>query len=189
KKEEGKPAADAGAANQEQKEEQKKDEPKPEEVKKLSLQIVSLALSGRSVKPGDPVWSSSAERFLAHFREKQQEDGLWDVHVSRLPVFDSREMMTLLALWSLEIPELREHPEVAPLREKALAALAAAPLPEANQGLNYRLIAQTDIKGAKFNSARLQADIVKSQREDGGWSQTPEMASDAYATGQTLYAL
>lgn len=27
------------------------------------------------------------------------------------------------------------------------------------------------------------------QKPDGGWSQTPEMASDAYATGQALYAL
>src|SRR5262249_37756117 len=53
----------------------------------------------------------------------------------------------------------------------------------------YRLIAQTDIKGAKFNSTRLQADLLKNQREDGGWSQAPEMVSDAYATGQTLYAL
>jgi N-acyl-D-amino-acid deacylase len=31
--------------------------------------------------------------------------------------------------------------------------------------------------------------ILASQRLDGGWSQTPEMPSDAYATGQTLYAL
>ena len=27
------------------------------------------------------------------------------------------------------------------------------------------------------------------QREDGGWGQTPDLASDAYATGQALYTL
>ena len=27
------------------------------------------------------------------------------------------------------------------------------------------------------------------QRPDGGWNQLPEMRSDAYATGQALYAL
>ena len=32
-------------------------------------------------------------------------------------------------------------------------------------------------------------DIVALQRVDGGWGQRDEMASDAYATGQTLYAL
>jgi hypothetical protein len=32
-------------------------------------------------------------------------------------------------------------------------------------------------------------DIVALQRGDGGWGQRDEMASDAYATGQALYAL
>ena len=32
-------------------------------------------------------------------------------------------------------------------------------------------------------------DIIARQRADGGWSQRDEMASDAYATGLTLYAL
>ena len=31
--------------------------------------------------------------------------------------------------------------------------------------------------------------IVAQQRSDGGWSQSPDLESDAYATGQTLYAL
>ena len=31
--------------------------------------------------------------------------------------------------------------------------------------------------------------ILAIQRADGGWAQLPTMASDAYATGQALYAL
>jgi N-acyl-D-amino-acid deacylase len=31
--------------------------------------------------------------------------------------------------------------------------------------------------------------IVKAQRPDGGWGQRTEMASDAYATGESLFAL
>ena len=31
--------------------------------------------------------------------------------------------------------------------------------------------------------------ILKDQRADGGWAQVPNMPSDAYATGQALYAL
>src|SRR5439155_11828255 len=34
-----------------------------------------------------------------------------------------------------------------------------------------------------------QAALLGIQNEDGGWSQTREMKSDAYATGQTLYLL
>ena len=31
--------------------------------------------------------------------------------------------------------------------------------------------------------------LAATQRADGGWNQLPEMVSDAYATGQALYAL
>jgi ankyrin repeat protein len=36
---------------------------------------------------------------------------------------------------------------------------------------------------------RLAKAILAAQRSDGGWSQRAELTSDAYATGQTLYAL
>jgi hypothetical protein len=32
-------------------------------------------------------------------------------------------------------------------------------------------------------------ELLAAQRADGGWSQTPESASDAFATGQTVYVL
>ena len=32
-------------------------------------------------------------------------------------------------------------------------------------------------------------DLLRQQRSDGGWGQTPLLASDAYATGQALVAL
>jgi ankyrin repeat protein len=34
-----------------------------------------------------------------------------------------------------------------------------------------------------------ERELLALQREDGGWAQTPWLASDAYATGQVLYAL
>jgi hypothetical protein len=35
----------------------------------------------------------------------------------------------------------------------------------------------------------LTRELVAAQRTDGGWGQTPHLGSDAYATGQALYAL
>jgi hypothetical protein len=32
-------------------------------------------------------------------------------------------------------------------------------------------------------------ELLEIQRQDGGWAQTPYLASDAYATGQALYTL
>jgi hypothetical protein len=36
---------------------------------------------------------------------------------------------------------------------------------------------------------REKAALIELQREDGGWAQMSSMTSDAYATGQALYAL
>ena len=36
---------------------------------------------------------------------------------------------------------------------------------------------------------KIAAGLLAIQRADGGWSQTPDLKSDAYATGQTLFAL
>ena len=36
---------------------------------------------------------------------------------------------------------------------------------------------------------RLLKELLAGQRADGGWAQTSELASDAYATGETLYVL
>src|SRR5260370_39923745 len=33
------------------------------------------------------------------------------------------------------------------------------------------------------------ADLLREQRDDGGWAQLPSLPSDAYATGEVLYAL
>jgi squalene cyclase len=44
--------------------------------------------------------------------------------------------------------------------------------------------------GAKKEAIRKAADgLIAEQRSDGGWGQLPTLASDAYATGQALFAL
>ncbi len=48
------------------------------------------------------------------------------------------------------------------------------------------------LKYADATPAQLEAaakDLLGTQRPDGGWSQTNELASDAYATGSALVAL
>ena len=48
------------------------------------------------------------------------------------------------------------------------------------------------LKWANHDPATRDAALGKlraNQRTDGGWAQTTELASDAYATGQTLFAL
>lgn len=59
--------------------------------------------------------------------------------------------------------------------------------PETTQDRAFHLL------GLAWGGATPKAETVRAlaamQRTDGGWSQLPEMESDAYATGQVLYAL
>ena len=52
-----------------------------------------------------------------------------------------------------------------------------------------RLLEEQDDATVQKQVAGLRETILAAQREDGGWSQLPDMESDAYATGQTLYVL
>jgi hypothetical protein len=72
---------------------------------------------------------------------------------------------------------------------KAATWLAANHDETSRQGRNLRLLmnASEGKTAAELSSAI--ASIRAEQNADGGWSQTPDMASDAYATGQTLYVL
>jgi squalene cyclase len=72
--------------------------------------------------------------------------------------------------------------------ERSVRWLASAK-PITAEDRNMQLIG---LKAAGRDTAGLQAlakRIVATQRADGGWSQRAELASDAYATGETLYAL
>jgi len=59
-----------------------------------------------------------------------------------------------------------------------------APPRDENQILNFRLLL------TKWNEGReLIEQLLAEQNPDGGWNQLKGLPSDAYATGQTLYAL
>src|SRR5262249_258993 len=57
------------------------------------------------------------------------------------------------------------------------------------QSIAIRLVLWRRAGRPPEESNPLVARIVKRQNPDGGWSQTKGMASDAWATGQALYAL
>ncbi len=158
-------------------------------AKKLSLELVYLTLAERGLPADDKMRGAVLARFIEHFRETQTSDGYWDPQFARPPVFDARAVTTLFTLWALATPPLRDAAELAPLREKALAALKANPPDDSTQSLNLRLIVNAETPLSGLEAAKARQQLLGRQNADGGWSQTPEMPSDAYSTGQTLYAL
>src|SRR5262249_28076647 len=54
---------------------------------------------------------------------------------------------------------------------------------------SFKLLALVWSKASSQEIAREAARLRALQRADGAWAQMPTMATDAYATGQALYAL
>jgi hypothetical protein len=72
---------------------------------------------------------------------------------------------------------------------KGLAFLKASP-PESDVQLDaLRLLLLRRTGGKRDEMKPVVKSLLEQQNVDGGWSQTKELASDAYMTGQALFAL
>jgi hypothetical protein len=71
---------------------------------------------------------------------------------------------------------------------RAVAWLEKA-TPERNQDHAFRLLGLAWGGGSAAAIREAAKALAALQRGDGGWSQLPAMATDAYATGEALYAL
>jgi len=76
----------------------------------------------------------------------------------------------------------------AAIRDRAARWLASARAVTGDDR-NMQLVGLKAAGAASGTLQRLAKAILATQRADGGWSQRDEMNSDAYATGQTLWAL
>jgi len=61
--------------------------------------------------------------------------------------------------------------------------------PTEQQELTFQLLGMQWCGSSKEAKAAVLQKLLSLQHKDGGWSQLPTMESDAYATGQVLYAL
>jgi hypothetical protein len=72
--------------------------------------------------------------------------------------------------------------------DRALTFLRVS-LPASTQDDAFKLLGLVWSRVATSEVSAQAKRLVALQREDGGWGQLPMMPSDAYATGQALYAL
>ena len=129
--------------------------------------------------------------FLKTIEGDQTEDGSWRSWPgTRPPMFgDSDENMTALATLAL-LPAAASGDEAAKAaRDKGVEWLAAAKTDDDPQSVALRLVVWRRLGRPAEQSEPLVRRIEERQNADGGWSQSQEMASDAWATGQALYAL
>jgi hypothetical protein len=129
---------------------------------------------------------------LAHAVGQQEKDGSWNANSGgRPPVHASRDVQTgwlLLALSDRPARQNREDLWQAQ-REAAAGWLSRNAPSDTSQALAVRLLVEQRLGKPAADAWPLWEALLRLQNEDGGWSQTKQMKSDAYATGLSLYVL
>jgi squalene cyclase len=130
--------------------------------------------------------TEAATEYLLRLDRNQ---GYWVAYNNRPPSEGSAFSPTYLALRGLKrFGSKAQHKRIAVRLEQALRWLRATPARD-NEDRVYRLLA-LDLAGAPRADVQAAAqDLARTQRKDGGWAQTDQLSSDAYATGSALAAL
>lgn len=132
--------------------------------------------------------SNYTEAVVRLIKATQLPDGSWNSNETRRPPMGVGEFqVAALAIYSInQYAPTGNEAEYRKSIDRAIAWLRQAK-PVLTQDRAFQLLGQA-WAGAKPDASSIQA-LAAMQRADGGWSQLAETESDAYATGQALYAL
>lgn len=180
--------------------------PAPKELEQLPVAMTGISPE-RLIDLGAAAVSSMGwemvDRYLNHkspdaytdatvyyLRAMQNAEGYWKGPDGRRPPMNSGDMQTTaMAIYAIRHyapPAQQADTERALARAAAWLASASA---ATTQERAFQLLALHWAKGSSAAMERTAKTLRGTQRPDGGWSQLAGMGSDAYATGQALYAL
>jgi hypothetical protein len=148
---------------------------------------IGYALFGRI---GDNRPPSAGTDFCVHlFAVTQEGDGRWPAHVYRPPMQASDVSATALVIQVIRHygwPGRKAEFDAAVDRARNWLWTVKA---ETTEDAAYQLLGLHWAGEPAEKLTGLAKALLSQQRKDGGWAQLPKLESDAYATGQALYAL
>jgi hypothetical protein len=159
----------------------------------LNMGLPFLAVAARSMPTLKDEQKQSLTLIAEEIIKKQQPDGSWEFFATlrRPPINESQITDTawiILALAGETGPEAPQSQRAA--LSKANAWFVAAKPVNSHQEKVLKVILAARFAKPRETMQTTIDEFFALQRTDGGWSQTvPELKSDAFATGQTLYAL
>lgn len=143
-----------------------------------------LALKAVGYRPND-----LTELVVSYTLSYQADRSHWTTNARRMPTEASAFTSTALNIaaishFATDLQRLQARERIAAARSWLLIAK-----PNDTEDRVFRLLG---LKFANADEAAIREavrDLSLTQRDDGGWSQTDDLDSDAYATGSALYAL
>ncbi|HYM07289.1 MAG TPA: ankyrin repeat domain-containing protein [Terriglobales bacterium] len=149
----------------------------------LTYGLVALAEAG--VPP-----NSATDAAMVNLASTQRADGSWVFLDTRPPQADnSRIPFTAMAIRGLDVygpPGQRQDIRARTARAREFLR-AASPVSTQDEAFKLLGFVWSRVPAAEISGQAKR--LLALQRADGGWAQLPTMTSDAYATGQALYAL
>jgi ankyrin repeat protein len=160
---------------------QRVDPPGAPDIMMFSL----LHLAAESAVP-----DHSVDAMVHNIAAGQQKEGNWHIAgIARPPIEDGDFSRTAVGIRTLSVYGLPgRKAEFDERIQRAVAWLKAA----SPRTTEDRVMQLLGLKWANTNDRDLQdplRQLIALQHPDGGWAQTPDLASDAYATGQVLYTM
>jgi squalene-hopene/tetraprenyl-beta-curcumene cyclase len=166
--------------------------------KMVNTPAVYMAVMSEAIPTQGAVSAPELEQIAGHLLRHQETDGSWAWSSAPPanrppPVFESDEVVTLLADIALR-PHVPTDPgEKSPIRDSR--ARATAWLEKSKPGASTQARALQlfrDVRAGRPPGELEPAGIkrlLELQNKDGGWGQERGLPSDAYGTGQALYFL
>jgi ankyrin repeat protein len=126
---------------------------------------------------------------IHHLAAGQAVDGGWRLRTDRPPLESGRVSATALAIRALQVYGIPGRKTEFNKRIARARTWLQAYHPRTGEERAMRILGLKWANGSPGALHRAAAQITATQREDGGWAQLDSLPSDAYATGQALYAL
>jgi hypothetical protein len=166
--------------------------PRPEgRPKAFNSKALVFALGLGAVGISEEPAKAGVTKLIETVKSDQAEDGSWVAWPeTRPPIFGpSDDSVTALGTLAMITAAESGDESAKAHRDKGIEWLTKTPTDDDPQSVAMRVVVLLRAGRSAEEIAPLVERIKSRQKEDGGWSQTADMASDAWATGQALYAL
>ncbi len=153
---------------------------------------------GRSVTAGYALWALEAGGHAAdettaavtsYLLQEQKDAGRWSHPGTRPPSSGSDFTTTSVALRAITAYRTAEQQSEADSRIASVREWLVKTEPRDTEDRVFQLRALKSVASDGDVIAQAVASLLGKQRDDGGWAQTDDLESDAYATGSVVVAL